>query len=293
MRGESGAYARGQSPGSAPSASAGGSLLSGLADLLPRRQVMVACDLIRVVSVGLMAIRGVPFWALCALLFCTVLLSAPFASARSALIPDILSGEQIAIGSAVGNITHQASQILGFVTGAAVVATLDPYRALGIDACTFGISALILLAAIRPRPTPPREPEGRPAMWSVSADGIRIVLGNPVLRTLLLFGWLAGFYIVPEGLAAPSAQVRIMGWIAMASCAPLVGSAWDPPLGIVIVLWLFGRSRARMPCRDSASSRAARSPTPSARPWPSAWPGCSGCALLPAFPLTGPGCAAR
>jgi MFS family permease len=96
-----------------------------------------------------------------------------------------------------------------------------------------------------------------------------------VLRTLLLFGWLAGFYIVPEGLAAPyahslggkaltvgllmaaapcgtviggvllerfaapSAQVRIMGWIAMASCAPLVGSAWDPPLGIVIVLWLF------------------------------------------------------
>jgi MFS family permease len=254
---------------------AGGPLLSGLADLLPRRQVMVACDLIRVISVGLMAIRGVPFWALCALLFCTVLLSAPFTSARSALIPDILSKEQIAIGSAVGNITHQASQIVGFVTGAAVVAILDPYRTLGIDAGTFGISALILLAAVRPRPAPPREPGGRPTMWSVSADGIRIVFGNPVLRTLLLFGWLAGFYIVPEGLAAPyahslggkavtvgllmaampcgtviggvllgrfaasSAQVRIMGWMAMASCASLVGSAWDPPLGMVIVLWLF------------------------------------------------------
>jgi MFS family permease len=254
---------------------AGGPLLSGLADLLPRRQIMIACDLIRVVAVGLMSIRGAPLWVLCTLLFCTVLLSAPFSSARSALIPDILSEEQIAIGSAIGNITHQATQIVGFVTGAAAVATLNPYRTLGIDAGTFGISALILLTAVRQRPAPPRDPGKCPTMWSVSADGIRIVFGSPVLRTLLLFGWLAGFYILPEGLAAPyahslggttvtvgllmaavpcgtviggillqrftapSAQVRIMGWMAMASCAPLVVSAWNPSLPIVVALWLI------------------------------------------------------
>jgi hypothetical protein len=40
----------------------------------------------------------------------------------------------------------------------------------------------------------------------VSADGIRIAFGNRKLLTLLLFGWLAGFYIVPEGLAAPYAH---------------------------------------------------------------------------------------
>ena len=40
----------------------------------------------------------------------------------------------------------------------------------------------------------------------MSADGIRIVFGNRRLLTLLLFGWLAGFYIVPEGLAAPYAH---------------------------------------------------------------------------------------
>ena len=40
----------------------------------------------------------------------------------------------------------------------------------------------------------------------MSADGIRIVFGNRKLLTLLLFGWLAGFYIVPEGLAAPYAH---------------------------------------------------------------------------------------
>jgi hypothetical protein len=57
------------------------------------------------------------------------------------------------------------SFIVGFVTGAAAVATLDPYRTLGIDACTFGISALILHAVVRPWLTPSREPGGQPTMW--------------------------------------------------------------------------------------------------------------------------------
>jgi len=109
------------------------------------------------------------------------------------------------LGSAVGNISFQASQILGFVTGAAVVAVVDPYRTLGLDAVTFGISALIVAAGSRPRPMPRRE-AARPSLWAVSADGIRIVFANRRLLTLLLFGWLAGFHIVPEGLAAPYAH---------------------------------------------------------------------------------------
>jgi MFS family permease len=69
---------------------AGGPLLSGLADLFPRRRVMIVCDLFRVGTVGLMAIPGMPFAALCVLLFCTVLTGVPFSSARAALMPDVL-----------------------------------------------------------------------------------------------------------------------------------------------------------------------------------------------------------
>ena len=82
---------------------------------------------------------------------------------------------------------------------------VDPYRTLGLDAVTFGISALIVAAGSRPRPMPRREAE-RPSLRAVSADGIRIVFANRRLLILLLFGWLAGFYIVPEGLAAPYAH---------------------------------------------------------------------------------------
>ena len=195
-----------------------------------------------------------------------------FSSARAALLPDVLPGDKFVLGSAVGNISFQASQILGFVAGAAVVAVVDPYRTLGLDAVSFGISALIVVAGVRPRPLPRRE-AARPSLWAVSADGIRIVFGNRRLLTLVLFGWLAGFYIVPEGLAAPyahslhgstvtvgllmaampsgmvvgafvlskmaapSTRMRMMGWLAILSCVPLIGSAADPPLWCVLLLW--------------------------------------------------------
>ena len=252
---------------------AGGPLLSGLADMFPRRRVMIVCDLLRVGTVGLMAIPGLPFAVLCVLLFCTVLTGVPFSSARTALMPDVLPGERFVLGSAVGNITYQASQILGFVAGAAVVAVLDPHKTLGVDAATFGLSALMVLIGVKARPTPGREGAGGRSLWSISADGIRIVFGSRVLLALLLFGWLAGFYIIPEGLAAPyarslhgstltvgllmaamplgmvigafllgrvavpSARIRMMGWLAVLSCAPLIASAWDPPLWAVLPLW--------------------------------------------------------
>jgi MFS family permease len=254
---------------------AGGPLLSGLADLFPRRRIMIVCDLFRVVTAGLMAIPGIPFAALCTLLFCTVLAGVPFSSARAALMPDVLPGDKFVVGSAVGNIAFQASQILGFVAGAAVVAILDPHKTLAIDAGTFGLSALIIGFGVRLRPAPARDGAGRSSLWSASTDGIRLVFGSRLLLTLLLFGWLAGFYIVPEGLAAPyarslhgsaltvgllmaavplgtvigafllgraaapSARIRMMGWLAVLSCAPLVGSAWNPPLWVVLALWIL------------------------------------------------------
>src|ERR1700678_1867368 len=121
----------------------GGPLLSSLADLFPRRRVMIVCDLVRIATVGLMAASGLgpvptmPLWALSALLFTTVLLGAPFFSARAALLPDILPRSKLGIGAAIGNMTHQATQIIGFVAGAAVVATLGLHWTLGIDSGTF------------------------------------------------------------------------------------------------------------------------------------------------------------
>jgi hypothetical protein len=78
---------------------------------------MIACDLLRIVTVGLMAIPGMPFAALYVLLFRTLLTGAPFSSVRAALLPDVLPGDKFVLGSAIGNISYQASQDPGVRRG--------------------------------------------------------------------------------------------------------------------------------------------------------------------------------
>ena len=46
------------------------------------------------------------------------------------------------------------------------------------------------------------------------SSGVRLVFGDPRLRTLMLLAWLAAFYTVPEGLAAPYAQHIGVGAVA-------------------------------------------------------------------------------
>ena len=131
----------------------GGPILSVLADLLPRRRVMIFCDLARAGILALMAVEHLPFAALCALIFCSVLLGTPFTAARAALLSEVLPGDMYVVGSAINNITHQLTQMMGFLMGSAVIYAVGTHQALGVDAVTFALSAVIELiarTAIRP-----------------------------------------------------------------------------------------------------------------------------------------------
>ncbi len=257
---------------------AGGPLLAGLADRFARRGVMVACDLLRAALVGVMALPFIPFPVLCGLVFLVVLLSAPFSAARAALLPEVLEGDRYVVGSALQNMTNQAVQMLGFAAGGALIAGMGPYRALALDAATFVGSALILLAGVRRRPAAGQDGD-KPSMWTMTTAGARLVFGDKKLRTLVLFAWLCGFYILPEGIAVPYAvelytgvlpipvitgllmaamptgtvlgaflfsrfvsppgRLRLMGWMAMLSCAPLIVTAMRPPLEVVLAAWML------------------------------------------------------
>jgi hypothetical protein len=189
----------------------GGLGLSGLADRLPRRQVMIACDLARMALVLLMTAvslssSAVALWTMVALLFVVTLLDSPFKAARSALVADILTGEKYVLGTTITQITFQVGTVLGFSLGGLVVAALGTRTALLIDAATFAVSALLLALWVRPRPAAAQHGPGqRSSHWADIAAGVRLVFGDDTLRTLMLFGWLVTFYVVPMGLAAPYA----------------------------------------------------------------------------------------
>ena len=248
----------------------GGRAVSSLVDAFPRRQVMITLDLVRGGLVELMALPQVPLGGTCALLFATVLLGPPFSAARSAMLPQILPRDRLARGAAAGNMAFQASQVAGFLAGGILVATLGAYRSLALDALSFCLSAGLIAGRVRARPYSGESPV-HPVLQSLTRDA-RFIFRRPAARTLVLFGWLAGFAIVPEGLAAPYAhtlrggpvmvgllmaampagmaagalvigrlsrpdeQLRMIGVLAMLSCAPLVVSLLRPPAALLVPL---------------------------------------------------------
>ncbi|MEU4545813.1 MFS transporter [Nonomuraea dietziae] len=218
----------------------GGPLLSGLADRFARRRVMIVCDLLRALLVAVMAVPGMPFAALCVLVFFVVLLSAPFSAARAALLPEILLGDRYVAGSALQNITNQAIQMLGFAAGGAMIAFMGPYRALALDAATFLASALIIVSGVRRRPAAGRTDGSKPSMWTMTRAGASLVFGDRKLRTLVLFAWLCGFYVLPEGIAVPyAAQLASGTTLPVPVITGLLMAAM--PTGTVIGALLFSR----------------------------------------------------
>jgi MFS family permease len=252
----------------------GGVTLASLADRYPRRAVMITCDLARFVLVLFMIIPGMPLAAMVALLFVVTLVGAPFNSARAAIYPDVLTGDRYVMGTAVTQTTYQFAQVLGFVAGGALVGFFGARTSLAIDAATFAGSALIVGTRVRSRPAPPVAAD-RHHGSSRSAGlvaGARLVFSRPALRTPMLFGWLAAFYLAPEGLAAPLAhnlgggaaaagvvlaadalgqtagaimfsrfvspptRLRFMGPLAVAACAVLCLFLWRPGLALSLLI---------------------------------------------------------
>jgi MFS family permease len=184
----------------------GGVLLSGIADRLPRRAVMIGCDLARAVLVAAMVIPGMPLAALILLLAAVTLLGAPFQSARTAMLADILPGHVFALGQAVSMTTYQLAQVAGFAVGGVVAGLLGTRTSLLADAVSFAISALLVWHWVQARRLPAAHPEHRNRMLADLGTATRLVFTNRALRTPMLLGWLSAFYNVPDGVAAPLAH---------------------------------------------------------------------------------------
>ncbi|MBB5982563.1 MFS transporter [Kribbella solani] len=252
---------------------AGGPLLSGLADRFPRRRLMIGCDVARAVLVAAMAIPGASLWVLCTLLVVVQLLASPFQSARAALLPSILTGDKFVLASSVSNITGQAAQLAGFVTGGTLVAAFGAGNALLADAATFGLSGLLLWFGVREHALPETTEESK-GWWASLSAGARLVWSNRQLRYLVALACVAGFYVSIEGLAAPYAasvgggpaavgillaanpagqmigmllltrvapdrRLTLMGPLSIGSCAPLIGCVAQPGLWVTVALWML------------------------------------------------------
>jgi MFS family permease len=245
---------------------AGGLGLSQLADRFPRRSLMVTCAAIQAGLVGLMAIPGMALAALCVLVVAVTLVQSPALAAQNAATRELFTDDALYLRSQdLRGITFNTLMLLGLAGGGLLVVGVGTSWALTIDAVTFAISAAVLAACLEQRPAA----GGKDAGWF---GAVRWVFGDRRMRVLLTLAWLVGLAVVPEGLAAPLAHElgssdaavgwllaadplgyvvgafvlshyvraetrrRLIGVLATASLAVLVGFALHPNLAIALVL---------------------------------------------------------
>ena len=210
---------------------AGSVLLGPLADRLPRRALMIWCDLARAAVVAALAVAvaaEAPLWSLTALLLLAELFSAPFDAARSALVPDVLTEPaDFHAGAGISRTLFQLNQTVGLALGGLVAYGASAQLALWLDVASYLLSALILLLGVRHRPAAlagtPRGPDVREAVRAVAADPVRLVF--------IGLGWAAGgVLIAPEAVALAYAvdhdQERLGGALIAALPAGAALGAW-------------------------------------------------------------------
>ncbi|HEV7206099.1 MAG TPA: MFS transporter [Jatrophihabitans sp.] len=253
----------------------GGVLAARVGDRHSRRAVMVGCDVARAALFALMAIGGLPLWVLGTLLVVAVFLGPVFAASEVSYLAAVLDPERFRVGTGLRLMTSQVAQVGGFAVGGVIISFLNPRGGLLVDAATYAVSAvaigLLLPAPPRATPTTPLAEHAaeRPVPWSNRS----LLWSRLRVRRLIALCWLAGFFVIPEGLAVPFAAeihatttqaglllaavplggaigaialVRTAGGatretiaarMAIAAGLPLLVTAFEPPWGVALLAW--------------------------------------------------------
>ncbi len=253
----------------------GSAILGSLADRLPRRAVLLWCDLIRaglIATLALLAVDGVPLLLLLVLLLASEFVAAPFTSARTALFGDVLEDRDLySAALMIGRSVNLTAQVIGFLIGGIVVGWLGPRLALGVDSLTFLISYALIRARVARRGAADDPGTSVRRMFSDLGTGFTELMGDPTRRAMVIFGWVSALFLVaPEAVAVgystpqepwvtglllacvPAGstlgalllgrlslpkQTEILLPLAALSCLPLFATSIAPPVGVVVVMW--------------------------------------------------------
>jgi MFS family permease len=250
-------------------------------DRLPRRPVLIATDVastLLLVSVPLAVPFGGPnFPHLVVVAFGVGTMAVVSEVAHYAYVPSLVGRERLTESNSRLQVSYSAAAAAGPGLAGALVQLLSAPVAVLADAVSFLISAALLRSIRRPEPPPVRSDAGLPMRRSI-ADGMRKLLGHPLLRAIIVAsvpitfftsGFLAlyvlyatrdlglapatiGLIFAAGGVGAISGAMLarraadrfgvgpaiIGGWVLAAAGALLVPLAAGPTVVVVVILAL-------------------------------------------------------
>jgi MFS family permease len=126
-----------------------------LADRFPRYRIMVGSDVLAFAAqgaiAGLFITRTAPLALLVGLSVVNGAANALFLPASRGLIPEIVDPPQLQSANALIRLSQNSASLAGVAASGAIIVAVGAGWALGLDAATFAVSALLVLTSQAPR----------------------------------------------------------------------------------------------------------------------------------------------
>ncbi|MGW3955689.1 MFS transporter [Streptomyces sp. NPDC004752] len=164
-----------------------------LVDRVDRRRLLITCDLLRMALYGLVPLVwafGPRIWLLYAVLPVCEAVGMLFAVGYVTVVRGLVDRSRLTEANGRLNATAAAAGVLGPLGAGLVAAWTGPAAAVGVDAASFGVSAMSLLfVRIRERAPDGAERPGYAGLLRDLRTGVSFLRHHPVLRALtaLLF----------------------------------------------------------------------------------------------------------
>jgi MFS family permease len=142
---------------------------------------------------------GLSFELLLVLVFLGALLDAPGSTARQSMLPDLAErgGKMLERVNAAFAGVQRAAELAGPLLAGILVATLGTSNVLWIDAATFACSAVLVAGWVPARITVRGDTSARTSYVTDLVAGFRFILGDPLLRFLIVIDAGAALLISP------------------------------------------------------------------------------------------------
>jgi MFS family permease len=217
------------------------------------RPVLVTADVVRALllaSIPVAALLGT--LSIAHLLVVSLLVGVArvfFDLGQQSYVPALIGRGRVLAGNSALEFVRSAGQIAGPGVGGVLVSLLGAATVVLVDAVTFAVSALSLLA-IRTSEAPPVHDQDRPHMGIRIAEGLRFVIGNRVLRALGIASALSNLAFAVASSVNVVFMVRVLGLpaaavgvvIAIGAVGVMLGAAITPRLarrvGSARVIWV-------------------------------------------------------
>ena len=217
-----------------------GALGGPLIDKFSRKRVMIVADVARFFAVAsLLVVPDITLPHLYVVAGCIGLFGALFGPSLKASLPNLVPERRLVAANAILLGTFHTAIMVGPVIGAMIASAWGPELALGMNAASFAISALLIVGVRIVRTEPPTKSSPMRAL----VEGFRYTLATPLARGVML---IIGLVMVAAALRTPLEPLFILHTLAESPAAlGLATGAWG--LGMVIGSGVAPSLAARWP----------------------------------------------